>query len=122
MRIPIIAALVVLSACARHTITTGAGGASGSFDDKIWHSGLVGGLIELSDVDATESCGGKPVAAVGDNLNFCNLLVNGLTFGIYTSSVVKVWCGDGSANAAEPNVEGVATVEGSAPEAITPTQ
>jgi hypothetical protein len=104
-------AVLALSGCMKNTVTLGGAGVSGTPDVKLWHSGLLFGLIELDEFDATEECGDKKVTAVRSSINVINSLVSGLTFNIYTASTIKIWCGKSAAEVEVPARDGAAAVD-----------
>jgi hypothetical protein len=60
--------------------------------NREWQHSLLSGLIPLSEADARATCGDKGVWAISTRANGWNLLVAGLTFGIYSPTTAKITC------------------------------
>ncbi|HJL44090.1 MAG TPA: Bor family protein [Myxococcales bacterium LLY-WYZ-16_1] len=61
---------------------------------KQWHHGMIFGLVDLTGpVDVQEVCGeGREVAEIKSKNSFLNLLVQSLTFSIYSPTKDQVYC------------------------------
>jgi len=88
--VPVMAALLVCSACYHATIETGLA-PSPQTVEKPWASGWVYGLVPPSTVETQQKCP-KGVSKVETQLSFPNMLVSLLTLSIYTPMDIKVTC------------------------------
>lgn len=88
-----IAALVLLSACYRVTVTTGAEPAAQQID-KPWQMSFVYGLVPPAELNAQETCK-QGVAKVVTERSFLNGLVGALSSSIVTPIHVTVTCAAG---------------------------
>lgn len=61
--------------------------------NREWNHHLIAGLIPVGNgkVEAAEYVGGAPDYVVKTNMSFLNLLVSGITFGIYTPTQTKFY-------------------------------
>lgn len=59
---------------------------------RVWSHSIIAGLIPLTEVDVRKACNGKGAYAVKTRQNFWNLLLTGITGGIYTPTVAKITC------------------------------
>ncbi len=66
---------------------------SGGPDFRVWHSYLLWGLVDLSGKQALSPCP-TGLAKFKTAQNGWNLLVTGLTGGIYGARMDKYWCND----------------------------
>ena len=67
------------------------GGSPGNVE-RVWSHSLILGLIPITEVDVTRACGEKGAYAISTRQNFWNLLLAGVTSGIYTPTVAKITC------------------------------
>ncbi|MBX2802981.1 MAG: Bor family protein [Myxococcales bacterium] len=58
----------------------------------VWSHSLLYGLIPLSEVDVNSKCGDNGAWAVSTRQNLWNLLLTGITSGIYSPTVAKITC------------------------------
>lgn len=94
-KIAIVASAVLLSGCYHATVRTGINAGPERYHQSM-APGWVYGLVSPSTVDAEEHCGDRGVAIVETQHSFVNMLVGGLTFGIFTPMTITVTCGDGT--------------------------
>jgi len=69
--------------------------------EKAWASGCIYGLVSPSTVETKSKCP-SGVAKVETQHSFLNMLVGGLTGGIYTPMSIKVTCAQGGRAALTP--------------------
>lgn len=62
-------------------------------DVKVAHT-LIYGLVPLTEVDARDVCGSKPVWSVDTRANVITMLASGITFGIYVPMYAKITCAE----------------------------
>jgi len=82
-----------LTACYHVTVETGLAPSS-TVVEKAWASSFIDGLVPPSTVETQSKCP-SGVSKVETKLSFLNLLVGGITFGIYTPMSIKVTCAQG---------------------------
>ncbi|MBI5219451.1 MAG: Bor family protein [Bacteroidia bacterium] len=80
---------VFLTSCFTYTSVVG-DGAKGNQKEKKWNHYLIGGLIPVSTSDSKAMAGGAKDYTVTTKFTFVNLLVGGITFGIYTPTTTTV--------------------------------
>lgn len=85
--------LAALGGCYHATVETGARPSAVTYE-KSFASSWIGGLVPPSTVSTASQCT-SGVARVETQLSFVNMLVGGLTFGIYTPMHIKVTCAVG---------------------------
>lgn len=90
-RLLLLAALA-LSGCYKVQLVNVAPGGTGIQKNVKVHT-LIGGLVPLNEIDVDSICKGKPAVQVGTVHSFVDLLVSGITGGIYAPVTVKVTCG-----------------------------
>lgn len=88
------ALLVSTAACYHATIDTGLA-PSTTVVEKAWAPSFIDGLVPPNTLETKEKCGSRGVATVETQLSFLNLLVGGITFGIFTPMDIKVTCAAG---------------------------
>jgi hypothetical protein len=86
----VIAAPLLLSACYRVTVVSGAPPAA-QVIDKPWQNSFVYGLVPPKEVAARPTCA-QGVAKVVTERSFVNGLVGAITLNIYTPMHVNVTC------------------------------
>lgn len=93
MRSMILMLPLLLVACYKTPLVNFSGG-QGSPGQvvKVWNSSLILGLVPLSEVDVRAACGDKGVWSVTTQMSFVNLLLNGITGGIYSPTTAKITC------------------------------
>jgi Bor protein len=92
--------LVAASACYHATVDTGLT-PSTVVVEKSWASGWIYGLVPPSTVETGSKCQ-HGVAKVETQHSFLNMLVGGLTGGIYTPMSIKVTCAQAGHASASP--------------------
>lgn len=90
----VLALLLVVTACYRHTFTVGAGAPDGRLVYDQWEHFWIAGLINHQRYDLGERCPGGD-ATIDARQTFLNGLVAALTAGIYTPTTVQIRCADG---------------------------
>lgn len=93
--IPFLLILFISSSCYHAKISTDAEPSARVYN-KPFASSWINGLVPPPEVKAAEECK-NGVAMVETKLSFVNMLVGGLTLGIYTPMHIKVTCAAGSA-------------------------
>ena len=97
--IPLVALLFALSSCYSANITTDKQPSAQTIE-KAWAHGFIGGLVMIgADVDASQCSNG--IAEVETKLSFVNMLVNGITGGLYTPMSISVTCAAGGMSSAD---------------------
>jgi hypothetical protein len=97
--IPLVALLFALTSCYSANITTDKQPSAQTIEKK-WAHGFIGGLVMIgAEVDASQCNNG--VAAVETKLSFVNMLVNGITGGLYTPMSISVTCAAGGMSSAD---------------------
>lgn len=92
-RIVSVVALVVLSACYRVTVNTGAPPAA-TVIDKQWQLSFVSGMVPPPAIDAKQACP-QGVASIVTERSFLNGLVGAITNSLLTPMHVTVTCASG---------------------------
>lgn len=93
----------------KHTTIFGAGvPVQGAPTYHEWQHHFIYGLVGASVVDVYRICPSGN-ATVFNKINFGNFLVAGLTFGLYTPTVVKIYCSGGPITEIELTAEQVKT-------------
>jgi Bor protein len=90
LRLSVAALLLAPAACYHATIDTGLT-PSTVVVDKSWASGWIYGLVPPSTVETASKCP-RGAAKVETQHSFLNMVVAGLTGGIYTPMSIKVTC------------------------------
>jgi hypothetical protein len=90
LRLSVAGLVVAVAACYHATIETGLT-PSTVVIEKPWASGWIYGLVPPSTVETAAKCQ-HGVAKVETVHSFLNMLVQGLTGGIYTPMTIKVTC------------------------------
>lgn len=85
-----VVALCSSAGCYHATVDTGLAPSPVTVE-KGWASGWIYGLVPPSNVETIAKCP-NGASKVETQLSFANMLVNGLTFGIYTPMEIKVTC------------------------------
>ena len=89
MLVAIIALPVLLSSCYSYTTVVGKG-AQGTAATSKWNNYVVGGLVPVGVSDPKAMAGGAQDYTVFTRHSFVNLLVSGVTFGIFTPTTTTV--------------------------------
>lgn len=87
----IVFAALLLTGCYKATVNLGGGGSPG-VERRVTVHGLVGGLISLNEIDAANVCGDKGVWSVSSRHNVIDMILSGITGGLYTPVTVLVIC------------------------------
>jgi len=85
----------VLTGCYRVPVTNVApnAGPSSVYDVKVAHT-VIYGLIPLTEIDARDVCGDRPVWSVDTRFNGISWIAAGLTAGIYVPMYAKITCAE----------------------------
>jgi len=86
----VLVAALLAQGCYHATIETGATPSTETIDEP-WASSFIFGLVPPKTVSTQAKCV-SGVARVETQHSFLNLLVGGITFGIYTPIAIKVTC------------------------------
>jgi hypothetical protein len=86
----VIAVSLVLGGCYHVTVDTGLTPSSTTIE-KPWATSFINGLVPPATVETASKCP-TGVAKVDTKLSFLNLLVGGLTIGIFTPMDIRVVC------------------------------
>lgn len=105
---------LLLAGCYHATVDTGL--APSAITHKIWAHSWIEGLIPPAIVNAKTQCE-SGVARVETKHTFLNMLIGGLTFGIYTPMEITVTCASGTHAAAGLDSASVVQVPASADDA-----
>jgi len=106
LKLPLVGLLVAALACYHATVTTGLAPSS-VVVEKSWASGWLWGLVPPSAVQTATQCQ-HGAAKVETQHSFLNMLVGGLTGGIYSPMSIKVTCaqaGRASISPAAPTID-----------------
>lgn len=98
---------LMLAGCYHAIIETGRP-ASSDVLHKPWAPSFIGGLVPPSPVEVASRCP-NGVSRVDTQLSFLNMLVGGITFGIFTPMDIKVTCaaaGNDDSSLASVRVDG----------------
>ena len=87
----IVLAALLLTGCYKVTVNLDGGGSPG-VERRVTVHGLVGGLISLNEIDAANICGEKGVWSVSSRHNVLDMILSGITSGLYTPVTVLVVC------------------------------
>lgn len=99
LKLSVAGLLIAAPACYHATVDTGLT-PSTVVVEKSWASGWIYGLVSPGTVETVSKCP-NGAAKVETQLSFLNMLVGGLTVGIYTPMSIKVTCAQtGRASAA----------------------
>jgi len=97
--IPLVALLFALSSCYSAQVTTDKQPSAQTIE-KEWAHGFINGLVMIgAEVDAAQCDNG--VAEVETKVSFLNLLVNGITGGLYSPMSITVTCAAGGMSSAD---------------------
>jgi hypothetical protein len=91
--VPVLTLVLLLPACYHATVNTGLRPGSVTIEQP-WAQGWVYGLVPPPTVETMEQCPAG-VAQVETQHSFLNMLVGGLTFGIFTPMEITVTCAAG---------------------------
>ena len=108
----LLVAVLVLPGCYHARVETGRP-ASATVVDKPWASGFIAGLIPPPEVNVESECP-NGVSVVETEHSFLNLLVQGLTFSLYSPMHIKVTCA-AAGNAAAGVEAGTETAQQAVP-------
>jgi len=87
----ILSAGIILGACSTQTFRIAP--QAGLVEREAYSQFFVGGLGQTDDVDAANICGGSAkVASIETSESFLNVLLGGLSSGIYTPRQYRVSC------------------------------
>lgn len=100
-RLSVALLLIAAAACYHATVDTGLT-PSTVVVDKSWASGWIYGLVPPSTVETASKCP-RGAAKVETQHSFLNMLVAGLTGGIYTPMSIKVTCAQGGRASLSPS-------------------
>ncbi|MEN0067539.1 MAG: hypothetical protein AAGA48_35735 [Myxococcota bacterium] len=92
LRTLLVLAPLALTACYKTEITNFSPESTPGKEVRVWSHAVIVGLIPLTEVDVRKECGPKGAHHVSTRQNFWNLLLAGLTSGIYTPTVAKITC------------------------------
>ena len=93
MRALLFLAPLLLAGCYKTELTNFGGGNDAPGPQvKVWTHSVIVGLIPLSEVDVRKACGGKGAYSISTRQNVWNLLLAGVTSGIYTPTTAKITC------------------------------
>jgi hypothetical protein len=104
---------VGLTGCYQAKVTTNKS-AGNKVVEKKWASSFVYGLVP-AEVDVSDQCS-NGIASAQRKFSFVNMLVNGLTFGLYLPQNVTVTCASGSMAHAVPSQNPTVTLPSDATE------
>ena len=90
LKLAVVALLIALPACYHATIQTGLPSGTGVVEEK-WAAGWLWGLVAPKPVSTLAQCP-NGVAKVETQHSFLNMLVGGLTGGIFTPMSIKATC------------------------------
>ncbi|HJS01603.1 MAG TPA: Bor family protein [Flavobacterium sp.] len=82
-------AAILLTSCYSYTSVVG-NGAQGTEQVKKWNNYVIGGLIPVGVSDSKAMAAGATNYTVNTKHSFVNMLVGGLTFGIYSPTTTTV--------------------------------
>lgn len=82
-------AAVLLSSCYSYTSVVGNGG-KGTEKVSKWNNYVIGGLVPVGVSDSKAMAAGASDYTVNTKHSFVNMLVGGLTFGIYSPTTTTV--------------------------------
>jgi len=108
--------LAVAAGCFHATVDTGLT-PSTVVIDKGWASGWIYGLVPPSTVETASKCPHGP-AKIETKRSFLNMLVQGLTGGIYTPMSIKVTCAQSGRASLPPSAPTIDAGANAAPEQI----
>ena len=91
----LVATALVSTACYHVTVEIGRP-AGGPVIERPWAASFIDGLVPPPVVETAAKCP-NGIAKVDTQLSFLNLLVGGITFGIYTPMDIRVSCASRSA-------------------------
>lgn len=89
----LIAPLLLLVGCYKTELRnfSNNAGAPGT-EVKVWSSAVLWGLVPLTEIDVRSYCGDKGVYAVSTRQSVVNVILNGLTGGIYSPTTAVITC------------------------------
>ncbi len=117
LRLSVVAfSLVVAAGCYHATVDTGLT-PSTVVIDKSWASGWIYGLVPPSTVATASKCSHGP-AKIETKHSFLNMLVQGLTGGIYTPISIKVTCAQSGRASLPPSAPTIDAGANAAPQQI----
>ena len=111
-------ALLALSGCYKINYLNG-GSPGASSDDDTMHLGLVFGLVELDEEDASAICP-NGISAVEQEMGIVDWLIGSLSGQIVVTRTMKFHCADGSASLVGVDEDGKAVAWMDAPGRLTP--
>lgn len=94
--------IFIVSGCYNAKVVTGETASSEVVQEK-WAASWIGGLVPPEVVNVEKQCS-NGVAIVETKHSFLNLLVGGLTVGIFTPMQITVTCAEATVSLAIPNV------------------
>ena len=97
LKVAVLALLVALPACYHAVVLTGRPAGTGVVEEK-WAAGWLWGLIPPKPVSTMAECS-SGVSKVETQHSFLNMLVEGLTGGIFSPISIKATCASGGRSA-----------------------
>ncbi|MFT5687010.1 MAG: hypothetical protein ACI8RZ_007967 [Myxococcota bacterium] len=91
-KILILGAMLALSGCYKTTLVNFPDAGSPGTQASVWQHNLILGLVPLTKVDVSQTCGDKGVYSVTTQQGFVQLVLTSLTGGIYTPTVANITC------------------------------
>ena len=84
--------MLALSGCYKtNLVNLSADGSPGEVT-RVWSHAFLYGLVPATEVDLSNACGDKGVWAVSTRVNGWQVLLGGITYGIYAPSTAKITC------------------------------
>ena len=106
--ITILLIVFIVSGCYNAKVVTGETASSEVYQEK-WAASWIGGLVPPEIVNVEKECS-NGVAIVETKHSFLNLLVGGLTAGIFTPMQITVTCADASTVSVTPSIEPITVI------------
>ncbi len=92
LRMLLVLAPLALVGCYKTELTNFTSEGSPGKEVRVWSHSVIVGLIPLTDVDVRKECGAKGAYSISTRQNFWNVLLAGVTSGIYTPTIAKITC------------------------------
>lgn len=92
IRHALLLAPLLIAGCYKTNLQNFSEGAAPGQVTKVWSNSFVGGLISPDQVDVRSTCGDRGVYSVTTQHSFVNILLAGITGGIYTPTTAVVTC------------------------------
>jgi hypothetical protein len=105
LKLAVLALLIILPACYHAVVLTGLPAGNGVVEEK-WAAGWLWGLVPPKPVSTMAQCP-SGVSKVETKHSFLNMLVGGLTGGIFSPIAIKATCATGGRSAipGEPEIK-----------------